>query len=404
MPTFLYRGVAAGGAQVTGELEAPDPRGAARQLRDRQIRPITVTPKRASPTRAALSLSLGGGVKGKHVTVFSRQFSTMISAGLPLVQCLEALAAQAESKRFEEIITKIADDVKGGSTLSDAMRKHPKAFNDLYVNMVKVGETGGVLDTVLNRVSGYLEKAMALRQKVRMAMVYPAVVVFVAVVVVAFILMFVIPVFAGVYAKVGVDLPLPTQITIWLSDALRKYFLLVLAGIAGLVFLFRAFYRTEPGKLLVHKSLLRIPIMGPLIRKVAVARFTRTLSVLLGAGVPILDGLAITAKTAGNKVVENAVMAARTSITAGQTVSAPLKESKVFPPMVIQMVSVGEQTGAMESMLSKVADYYEEEVDTAVAGFTSLLEPLMIVFLGVVVGGIVVSMYLPIFRLVTVIR
>ncbi len=402
MPTYVYRGVAAGGAQVRGELEAQDPRGAARQLRDRQIRVIRVAPKPAA--RLGRGISFGGRVKGKHVTVFSRQFSTMISAGLPLVQCLEILASQAESKSFQEIIQKIADDVKGGSTLSDAMRKHPKAFNDLYVNLVKVGETGGVLDTVLNRVSGYLEKAMALRQKVRMAMAYPSVVMFVAVVVVIFILTFVIPVFAGVYAKMGAELPLATQIVLLLSNLIRRYFLLVLAGIVGAVFLFRAYYRTDSGKLQVHRLLLRIPVIGTLIRKIAVARFTRTLSVLLGAGVPILDGLAITAKTAGNKVVENAVMAARTSITAGQTVAAPLKESKVFPPMVIQMISVGEQTGAMEHMLSKVADYYEEEVDTAVAGFTSLVEPVLIVFLGVVVGGIVISMYLPIFKLVTVIR
>jgi len=402
MPMFVYRGVAAGGAQVRGELEAQDPRGAARQLRDRQIRVINVSPKREAGLK--VGFRLGGRVKGKHIAVFSRQFSTMISAGLPLVQCLEALASQAESKLFGGIITKIADDVKGGATLSDAMRKHPKAFNELYVNLVKVGETGGVLDTVLNRLSGYLEKAMALRQKVRMAMLYPATVLFVAVVVVAFILAFVIPVFAGVYSRVGVELPLPTRVVILLSNMIRQYSLLVLAGFVGLVFLIRAYYKTESGKLLVHRLVLRAPVLGALIRKIAVARFTRTLSVLLGAGVPILDGLAITAKTAGNRVVENAVMAARTSITAGQTVSAPLKESGVFPPMVIQMVSVGEQTGAMESMLSKVADYYEEEVDTAVAGLTSLLEPVLIVFLGVVVGGIVIAMYLPIFRLITVIK
>ena len=404
MPMFVYRGVAAGGAQVTGELEAQDPRGAARQLRDRQIRVITVAPKREAALKVKARFGFGRGVKGKHITVFSRQFSTMISAGLPLVQCLEALATQAESKRFGEIITKIADDVKGGSTLSDAMRKHPKAFNELYVNLVKVGETGGVLDTVLNRLSGYLEKAMALRHKVRMAMLYPATVFFVAVGVVLFILTFVIPIFAGVYAKMGAELPVPTQIVMWLSNVIRRYFLLVLAGFVGLVFLFRAYYKTESGKLLIHRLLLRVPVLGPLMRKIAVARFTRTLSVLIGSGVPILDGLAITAKTAGNKVVENAVMAARTSITAGQTVSAPLKESGVFPPMVIQMVSVGEQTGAMESMLSKVADYYEEEVDTAVAGLTSLLEPVLIVILGVVVGGIVIAMYLPIFKLITVIK
>jgi type IV pilus assembly protein PilC len=399
---FVYRGVAAGGAQVSGELEAQDPRGAARQLRDRQIRVITVAPKRESALK--VSFRLGGGVKGKHITVFSRQFSTMISAGLPLVQCLESLATQAESKHFGDIITKIADDVKGGTTLSDAMRKHPKVFNELYVNLVKVGETGGVLDTVLNRLSGYLEKAMALKRKVRMALMYPATVMIVAVVVVIFILTFVIPVFAGVYKKMGAELPLPTQIVLLLSDLILGWWYLVLAAMIGVVFLLRAYYKTGSGKLQVHRLLLRLPVLGPLVRKIAVARFTRTLGVLLGSGVPILDGLAITAKTAGNKVVENAVIAARTSITAGQTVAAPLKESGVFPPMVIQMVSVGEQTGAMESMLSKVADYYEEEVDTAVAGLTSLLEPVLIVFLGVVVGGIVISMYLPIFKLITVIK
>jgi type IV pilus assembly protein PilC len=348
--------------------------------------------------------SLFGRVRLKDVALFSRQFATMISAGLPLVQCLRALAAEAERERFRDIIQRVATDVEAGVTLSEALARHPKAFDTMYVSLVSVGETGGVLDTVLGRLSTYLEKSVALRRKVRMAMIYPSVVVFVAIVVVAFILTFVIPVFAGVYEKAKVPLPALTQFVIFVSDILRRFAPFVILGLVGLAFAVRAYYRTASGKLLIDRTLLKVPVFGPLVRKIAVTRFARTLSLLVGAGVPILDALAITAKTAGNQVIENAIMAARASITAGQTVAGPLRESGVFPAMVVQMISVGEQTGALEVMLGKIADFYDEEIDATVEGLTSLLEPLLIVVLGVVVGGIVIAMYLPIFKLITVIK
>jgi type IV pilus assembly protein PilC len=314
------------------------------------------------------------------------------------------MAPEAERQRFQDIIARVAGDVESGITLSEALARHPKAFDQMFCSLVSVGETGGVLDTILGRLSTYLEKSVALRRKVRTAMIYPSVVVSVAILVVVFILTFVIPVFAGVYERAKVPLPALTQIVIMMSNGLRRYFPIVLAVVIALALGLRAYYKTPGGQLLIDRLVLKVPVFGTLIRKIAVARFARTLSLLVGAGVPILDALSITARTAGNKVIENAIVAARISITAGQTVSAPLRESGVFPAMVVQMISVGEQTGALETMLGKVADYYDEEVDTAVEGLTSLLEPLLIVVLGVVVGGIVVAMYLPIFRLVTVIK
>lgn len=400
MPTFQYRGVTGAGAAVSGEVEARDDRAAARELRRRQIFVTTLSEKRKAK---GFQIKLFQGIPAKILAVFTRQFSTMLAAGLPLVQCLQALAEQSDNKRLQEVLGQLSSEIEAGKTLTEALRRFPGIFDDLYVNLVQAGETSGALDTMLNRLAVYVEKAQALRHKVKMALLYPIAVLTVAFGVVAFLLIFVIPVFARVYAGVGVALPLPTRIVMGLSVLLRKFFLLVAVGIFGVIFLFRAYYRTDGGRRLVDGLLLRSPIFGPLIRKIAVARFTRTLSTLVGGGVPILDALTITAKTAGNRVVEDAVLNARKSITAGQTVTAPLKASGVFPPMVTQMVSVGEQTGTLESMLAKVGDYYEEEVDTAVSGLTSLLEPILIVFLGVVVGGIVIAMYLPIFKLVTVI-
>jgi type IV pilus assembly protein PilC len=409
MPTFTYRGVMAGGGQVRAEITAADERAAARQLRAQGITVQNLTAKRAGAGRFELSQlpligGFLGGVRSKDVAVFSRQFATMIAAGLPLVQCLQTLSAQAERKKFQQIIQRVAGDVEAGSTLAEAMGRHPAVFSELYTNLVNVGETGGVLDSMLARLSTYLEKAQALKHRVQMAIVYPALVITVAVLVVAFLMVFVIPIFAGFFAKAGVPLPLPTRIVIGLSNAIRDYWYLFIGGLVGLVLLLRLWYRTESGRTAIDRFLLRAPIFGPLVRKISVARFTRTLSALLSGGVPIIDALRITAKTAGNRIIENAVMEARERVTAGSTLGERLRDSKVFPPMVVQMVMVGEQTGALDNMLAKVADYYEDEVDVAVAGLTSLLEPILIVFLGVVIGGIVISIYLPIFQVVTLIK
>ncbi len=409
MPTFAYRGITARGGQVSAEITAPDERTAARQLRSQGITVQSLAPKRAVSMAFDLASlpvvgSFFGGVRTKDISTFTRQFATMISAGLPLVQCLQALGQQAERKRFQDIITKIASDVEGGSTLSEAMARHPRVFDELFVNLVHVGEIGGVLDAMLARLAVYLEKADALRHRVQMAMVYPILVTTVAIGVVSFLLVFVIPIFAGFYEKAGVPLPTPTRIVINFSGFLRNFWWLILLVAAGVVFLFRMWYRTDQGRTTVDRFLLRAPIFGVLLRKIAVARFTRTLSALISGGVPILDALRITAKTAGNRIVEMAVMESRERVAAGQTLAEPLRNSKVFPAMVIQMVSVGEQTGALDNMLSKVADYYEDEVDVAVSGLTALLEPIMIVFLGIVVGGIVISMYLPIFQVVTLVK
>jgi type IV pilus assembly protein PilC len=410
MPTFTYRGITTGGGQVRSEITAPDERTAARQLRSQGITVQNLAVKRGGgvPRIDAATVPFlsrfFGGVRSKDISVFCRQFATMIAAGLPLVQCLQTLSAQAERKNFRQVINRVATDVESGSTLSEAMARHPNVFNELFVNLVSVGETGGVLDAMLARLSTYLEKAQALRHRVQMAVIYPLLVITVAVLVVTFLLIFVIPVFAGFFAKAGVPLPLPTRIVIAASNAVRNYWYLFILGFVALVFLFRVWYRTDSGRLTIDRFLLRAPVFGPLIRKIAVARFTRTLSALLGGGVPIIDALRITARTAGNRVVENAVMEARERVTAGQTLGERLRESKVFPPMVVQMVMVGEQTGALDNMLAKVADYYEDEVDVAVAGLTSLLEPVLIVFLGIVIGGIVISIYLPIFQVVTLIK
>jgi type IV pilus assembly protein PilC len=409
MPTYAYRGVTARGGQVSSEITAADERSAARQLRAQGITVQSLAAKRAGGGELNLSGlpligRMFGRVRVKDVSVFTRQFATMISAGLPLVQCLQALGQQAERKVFQEIIGKIAGDVEGGSTLSEAMARHPRVFDELYVNLVHVGEIGGVLDAMLARLAVYLEKADALRHRVQMAMVYPILVLIVAVLVVTGLLIFVVPIFAGFFAQSGVELPGPTRAIIALSNFIKGYWWLVIGAAVGIYLAFKAWYRTDQGRTTVDRFLLRAPIFGVLLRKIAVARFTRTLSALISGGVPILDALRITAKTAGNRIVELAVMESRERVAAGQTLAEPLRNSKVFPAMVIQMVAVGEQTGALDNMLSKVADYYEDEVDVAVAGLTALIEPIMIVFLGVIVGGIVIAMYLPIFKLVTLIK
>jgi type IV pilus assembly protein PilC len=351
-----------------------------------------------------MSFKFGGKVKDKEMAIFTRQFSTMIDAGLPLVQCLNILAEQSESKTLRSVTGQVARHVEAGSTLADALRRHPRTFDDLFTNLVEVGEAGGILDVVLQRLAAYIEKAAALKRKVKAAMVYPCAIIGVALLVVIFMLTFVIPTFAQMFKDLGADLPLPTKIVMMLSDFVRGYILLLIAGMIGAVMALRSYYRTEGGRATIDALMLKTPVFGTLVRKVAVARFTRTLGTLVQSGVPILDGLRITARTAGNKVVEKAVLQCRAAVTEGKTLADPLRTSGVFPPMVTQMISVGEQTGALDAMLSKIADFYDDEVDTAVSTLTSLLEPIMIVFLGVVVGGLVVAMYLPIFKLVTLVK
>jgi type IV pilus assembly protein PilC len=399
MPVFTYTGRGARG-QVSGEIEAQDRTAAVGELRTRQILVTRIAEKAGGKTPARA----GGKVKDRDMAIFTRQFSTMIDAGLPLVQCLNILAEQSEAPTLRSVATVVARQVEAGSTLADALRRHPRTFDDLFVNLVHVGETGGILDVVLQRLSQYIEKAAALKRKVKAAMIYPATIIGVAFLVVIFMLTFVIPTFATMFKNLGADLPLPTQIVLWLSDFVRGYILFIIAAVVGVVFAIRKYYATEGGRAVIDALLLKLPVFGTLIRKVAVARFTRTFGTLVSSGVPILEGLRITARTSGNRVVEHAVMQCRAAVTAGRTLAEPLKASGVFPPMVTQMISVGEQTGALDAMLSKIADFYDDEVDTAVSALTALLEPLMIVVLGVIIGGLVVAMYLPIFRLVTLIK
>jgi len=340
-------------------------------------------------------------VPAKNLAIFTRQFSVMIDAGLPLVQCLEILGRQEEDKNFAKVILLVREDVEGGASLADAMKKYPKTFDPLFTNMIAAGEAGGILDTILKRLATYIEKSVKLKSQVKSAMIYPIAVIVIAAVVVTAILWKVIPAFAEMFSGLGAELPLPTRVVIWLSNQLIAFLPFIVVGMIGLAYVFRRYYATHRGRRVVDAALLKAPILGMILRKVAVARFCRTLSTLMSSGVPILDGLDITAKTAGNAIVEDAVQVTRTRIERGETVSAPLRETGVFPPMVTQMINVGETTGALDAMLGKIADFYEEEVDTAVAGLLTLLEPVMIAFLGVVVGGIVVAMYLPMFDLIS---
>jgi type IV pilus assembly protein PilC len=399
MPVFTYQGRGTAGVQA-GEIEAPDRMAAVGELRRRAI----LVTKIAEKSGGKAPMKLGSKVKDKEMAIFTRQFSTMIDAGLPLVQCLTVLAEQSESKNLRGVTASVARGVEQGSTLAESLRKHPRTFDDLFTNLVEVGETGGILDIVLQRLAVYIEKAAALKRKVKSAMVYPASIMGVAFMVVVFMLTFVIPTFTTMFKDLGADLPLPTKIVVWLSEFVRSYILIIIAAIVGAVFALRSYYRTETGRSTIDALLLKVPVMGTLIRKVAVARFTRTLGTLVQSGVPILEGLRITARTAGNRVVEKAVLQCRAAVTEGKTLADPLRSSGVFPPMVTQMISVGEQTGALDAMLAKIADFYDDEVDTAVTTLTSLLEPMMIVFLGVIIGGLVVAMYLPIFRLVTLVK
>jgi type IV pilus assembly protein PilC len=371
-------------------------------LRREQIVVTRIEAAKAKPEpKKAKAGVTGKKVKAKNLAVFTRQFSVMIDAGLPLVQCLDILGSQEEDKNFAAVILQTRSDVESGASLADAMKRHPKTFDPLFTNMIAAGEAGGILDMILKRLASYIEKAVKLAGQVKSAMIYPVAVLVIAALVVAAILWKVIPTFAALFAGLGADLPLPTRIVIAASNNFVKYSPILLLGLGASAYLFRQFYHTHSGRRTVDRALLRMPILGIILRKIAVARFCRTLSTLISSGVPILDGLEITARTAGNSVVEDAIMVTRKSIEHGETVSAPLKETGVFPPMVTQMIGVGEATGALDTMLAKIADFYEEEVDTAVAGLLTLLEPVMIAVLGVVVGGIVIAMYLPIFDLIS---
>jgi len=401
VPVFAYRGRTAAGT-VAGEIEAGNRLAAVAQLRARGIVATALEERRARAPRAAPVLK--GKVKDRDLAIYTRQFSTMVDAGLPIAQCLAILSEQSESRVLRTVTANIAREVEAGASLADAFRKYPRTFDDLFVNMIQVGESGGVLDVVLQRLSGYIEKAASLKRKVKSAMVYPLTIIAVAILVIIFMMTFVIPTFAQMFASMGAQLPLPTRIVLWMSAFTRRYILLIVLAMAAFVWALRRYYRTEHGSQVIDAFMLRVPILGALVRKVAVARFTRTLGTLIASGVPILESLRITARSAGNRVVEKAVLQARAAVTAGRTLAEPLRQSPVFPPMVVHMISVGENTGALDQMLAKIADFYDDEVDAAVSALTALLEPLMIVFLGVVVGGIVVAMYLPIFRMVTLIR
>jgi len=398
MARFAWEGRNRGGGTVTGEMEAPSEAFVLAQLRREQIAPLKIRKKGAE---LAIRLPWTGekNVSRKELAIFTRQFATMIDAGLPLVQCLDILGAQQENATFKKVILKIKEDVESGSTFADALSKHPKVFDPLFVNLVAAGEVGGILDTILSRLADYIEKAMKLAKKIKGAMVYPSTIVAVAVVVTIVLLLYVIPIFAKMFSDFGQALPGPTLFVLALSGYTRKYFLAVVVFFFALGFLFRWYYRTENGRRNVDRLLLRLPVVGSLLQRIAVARFSRTLGTMVSSGVPILESMDIVARTAGNRVIEEAIVKARGSISEGKTIAEPLADSKVFPVMVTQMVGVGEATGALDAMLNKIADFYDEEVDSAVEALTALLEPMLMIFLGVVIGGLVIAMYLPVFKL-----
>jgi type IV pilus assembly protein PilC len=397
MPAYVWKGKTRDGKAISGERVAENKEAVMALLRREQVLVSSVKEK----GKEMAIPKLGGGVPAKDLAVFTRQFSVMIDAGLPLVQCLEILATQQENKTFAKILQQTRMDVEGGATLADAMRKHPKAFDELYTNMIAAGEAGGILDTILKRLAVYIEKAVKLKAQVKGAMVYPVAVLAIAGIVIAVILWKVIPTFAAMFEGLDAQLPLPTRFVIALSEwFVRLLPFLVIIIIVG-VFLLRRYYATYGGRRVIDRMVLKMPVIGILMQKIAVARFCRTLATLISSGVPILDGLEITARTSGNAIIEDAILAVRKAVESGLTLAQPLRESGVFPNMVVQMIGVGEQTGALDAMLSKIADFYEDEVDQAVANLLTLMEPVMIMFLGITVGGIVISMYLPLFDLIS---
>jgi len=397
MPNFQWEGKARDGTVKSGVMIAPNNEAVMSALRTQLIMPTKVRAK--AKDLSEYFTFLQGGVTTKDLVVFTRLFATMIDAGLPLVQCLDILGGQEENPAFKKVILSVKADVEAGSTFAEALEKHPKVFDRLYVSLVGAGEVGGVLDTILNRIAIHLEKAQALKRKVKGALVYPVAVTVVAIGIVIFMLWKVIPVFEKMFADFGGALPAPTQIVVTLSHFVQDYILYGVFALIALVFLLRYIYSTRRGRVFFDRLFLKLPIFGDLLRKVAVARFSRTLSTMLSSGVPILDGLEIVAKAAGNVVVEHEILSAKASIAEGKTIAEPLEESGVFPGMVVQMISVGEQTGAVDEMLSKIGDFYEEEVDNSVEALTALLEPLMMVGLGGTVGSLLVAMYLPIFKI-----
>ena len=394
MPQFTYTARAVNGDLKSATIEAPNRDEVIKQLKQQRLNVVKIDEGSAQKRKRL------GAIKMRDIVIFTRQFSTMINAGLPLVQALDILATQSENPALKDVTRQVVFDVESGNTVADALRKHPKAFTELYVNMVAAGEAGGILDTILMRLAVFMEKNDALVRKVKGAMIYPGVIMSVAAIAITVLLIFVIPTFQSMFESAHIALPLPTRIVIGLSRALKTYWWAVLGAIGGAVFLLRRYYATPAGKLAIDRLMLKAPVLGDVLRKSAVSRFTRTLGTLISSGVSILDGLEITAKTSGNRVIQDAIMESRASIAGGETIAAPLKKSNVFPPMVISMISVGEQTGGLDEMLTKIADFYDEEVDAAVSGLLALMEPVMIVFLGVVVGGMVIAMYLPIFDMV----
>jgi type IV pilus assembly protein PilC len=396
MPSFVWKGRTRTGQFQEGILLADNRDSAVATLRRQQIR---ITSLRQKGREIPILPKFPVRVNTRRLAIFTRQFSVMLDAGLPLVQCLEILGEQEENKKFRDIIQQTRSDVESGASLSEAMAKHPAAFDDLYVAMVSAGEAGGILDIILQRLSLYLEKVYKLKNQVKTALIYPVMVIVIAVSVVYVILWKVIPVFTQLYAGFGTELPWLTRVIVAASNFVGRFGILLILGAIFMYFALRAYHKTHRGKRVIDGLMLRIPVLGELLRKVAVARFSRTLSTLTASGVPILDGLEITARTSGNAVIQDAIMAVRRSVEEGKTLAGPLKETKVFPPMVVQMIHVGEQTGALDQMLSKIADFYEDEVDTAVQGLVKLLEPIMIVFLGVIIGTIVTAMYLPLYQL-----
>jgi type IV pilus assembly protein PilC len=399
MPKFTWEGKNRSGQIQKGDMEAPNEAAVTALLRRNGILPSKIKERGKGLDLEIKIPGMQPKVTTKDLVVFTRQFATMIDAGLPLVQCLDILSQQQENKAFQKMLVAVKESVESGSTFADALRKHPKAFDELYVNLVAAGEVGGILDTILNRLAAYIEKAQKLKKQVKSAMTYPTTIVGIALVVISVILVFVIPAFEAMFKDFGGSLPMPTQVVVAISNFIQDYILVILGAGFGSVFLFKKIYATKPGRAKIDDWSLHLPVFGTLIRKVAVAKFTRTLGTMISSGVPILDGLEIVAKTAGNKTVEKAIYHVKQSISEGKTIAEPLTKSGVFPPMVCQMIAVGEQAGALDTMLNKIADFYDDEVDEAVTNLTAMMEPLLMLFLGVTVGGLVIAMYLPIFKL-----
>ena len=394
MPIYRYVAKEKMGRTVSGTLEYSDRSLLIAALRKKGLVIISI-----EDTKRKKAIFLGKRVKLEEVVIFSRQLATMVDSGIPLVQAMDILADQIENPNFKKIVSTIRDDIEVGSSLSEALLKHPQVFSPLYINMVKAGESSGSLDDILDRLASYLEKSNNLQRKVKSSLIYPAVVISMAILITLVMLLKVIPTFKGIFKMLGGTLPLPTRILILISDTLRKMFLYVVIALSGIIFAIKKYLKTSQGRAVFDSSILRLPVLGPLFRKVAVAKFTRTLATLVKSGVPILSSLEIVGKTSGNSVIEKALEDVRKSIKEGENIAGPLEKSGVFPPMVVRMVNVGEQTGELEKMLGKIADFYDDQVDAAVSGLTSLIEPLIIGFLGIVIGGIVIAMFLPIFKM-----